>query len=231
MTMPETEGTGAPEPERSSSWREAGTLILAVVLLMIPAYHGSPRFVPMQWQLFWWMGLNVVCLLGVPVLVIRFAWREKPADYGLALGDARVWLRYLAVFGAVMVVVTVAASRLPSLQQFYPRYPWARNSVGLLAASEAGWLAYFLAWEFFFRGFLLFTMLRRFTPALAIAMQTVPFVLMHFPKPEIEAAASVVAGVALGIMAYRGRSMVGTWLLHWGCAALLDVLVVAWPGR
>ncbi|MCX7598060.1 MAG: CPBP family intramembrane metalloprotease, partial [Armatimonadetes bacterium] len=75
----------------------------------------------------------------------------------------------------------------------------------------------------------LFTMLRRYPPALAIAAQTLPFVLMHLPKPPVEAFSSVVAGVALGTMAYRGRSMLGTWLLHFSCAALLDFLVIVWP--
>jgi membrane protease YdiL (CAAX protease family) len=211
--------------------REAATLLAAVVLLGIPFYHGSPSFLPMQWRFYWWVGLNFACLFVVPVAIVTLVWRQRLSDYGLGLGDSRVWLKYLAVFGGVMAVVMVAASRLPSLQAFYPRYPWARSSMTALVASEAAWLVYFLAWEFFFRGFLLNAMLRRFTPALAIAIQTVPFVLMHFPKPEVEAAASVVAGVALGIMSWRGRSMVGTWLLHWGCAALLDVLVVCWPLR
>ena len=229
--MDDAKDRTADEQANGKGWRQAGVLIGAVVLLGIPYYHGSPNFLPPEWRFYWWVGLNLVCLLVVPIAVIHFAWREKISDYGLGVGDAKTWLRYLALFGGVMVVVIVAASRLPSLQQFYPRYPWARNSMMALVASEAAWLLYFLAWEFFFRGFLLNSMLKRFPAGVAIAIQTVPFVLMHFPKPEIEAAASVLAGIALGIMAWRGKSMVGTWMLHWGCAALLDVLVVVWPAR
>jgi membrane protease YdiL (CAAX protease family) len=216
---------------RPSPWREPGVLILAVVLLGITYYHGNPAWVDARWRLFYWFGVNVLCLLAVPAAIIHFVWRESLEDYGLGPGRVREWVRFLVIYGAVMVPILVAASRLPSLQAFYPRYPWARQSATDLLLSEAGWLVYFLAWEFFYRGFLLFTMARRFPPAVAVAIQAVPFVLMHLPKPEVEAAASVVAGVALGLMAYRGRSMVGTWLLHFGCAALMDVLVVAWPVR
>ena len=223
----EAESVGAA----ASPWREPAVLLLAVALLAIPYYHGSPGWVPPRWRLFWWFGLSTLCFLVVPVLIIRFVWREPLSRYGLALGDVRTWSRYFLAFAAVVLPAMVVASRFPSIQQYYPRYPWARHSFGALILSELGWLVYFLAWEFFFRGFLLFTLLRRMPPALAIAVQTVPFAMMHFPKPEAEAFASIIAGVALGWMAYRGRSMVGTWLLHFLCAGLVDVLVVVWPLR
>ncbi|HRU38794.1 MAG TPA: MATE family efflux transporter, partial [Candidatus Goldiibacteriota bacterium] len=55
------------------------------------------------------------------------------AAYGLALGNWRVWGRWLLVFLAFMVPVLMISSRMPSLQVFYPRYPWARESMTALA--------------------------------------------------------------------------------------------------
>ncbi len=219
----------ATRPQTGDALRETLVLLLSVLLLAMVYYHGAPRFVPPRLQFFWWVGLNLTLLLLLPVLVIRFVWGESVSAYGLALGDWRVWGRWLLVFLAFMVPVLMISSRMPSLQVFYPRYPWARESMTALAVSSAGWFLYFLAWEFFFRGFLLNVFLRRHPPAVAIALQTVPFVMMHFSKPEVEALASIVAGVALGCMAYRGRSMVGAWLLHWCCAFLLDIFVIFWP--
>lgn len=215
----------------ASPWREAAVLLLSLPLLAIPYYHGSPSFVAPEYQFFWWVGLNAVCLLGVPVLVVALVWREPLEEWGLGLGRPAIWGRYAVGLWAVMLPVLVWASRMPSLQAYYPRYAWARTSTGAFLASAAAWLVYFLAWEFFFRGFLLFALLRRHPPVVAIAVQTVPFVLMHLPKPEVEALASIVAGVVLGWMAYRGRSVVGCWLLHWACAVMLDLLIVMWPGR
>lgn len=220
------------QPGASSlSVREAGVLLLAVFLLGLTYYHGAPACVAPRLQFFFWVGLNLLLLLAVPLALIRLCWREPLSRYGLAVGDVRVWSRWLLAFLAVMVPVILIASRMPSLQAFYPRYTWARESALAFSASSAAWVLYFLAWEFFFRGFLLNVFLRRYSPAVAIAIQTVPFAMMHFPKPEVEALASIVAGVALGCMAYRGRSMLGPWLLHWFCAFLLDVLVIAWPVR
>ena len=226
----------AQRDERSSKvspspWRGPAVLVLSVGLLAIPYYHGSPGFVLPKLRLFWWFALSVVCFLIVPAAIIRWIWREPLSRYGLGLGDVKTWGRYFVAYAAVTIPALVVASRFASIQQYYPRYPWARDSLWALVVSEIGWLVYFLAWEFFFRGFLLFTLLRQVPPAMAIAVQTVPFVMMHFPKPEAEAFASIVAGVALGWMAYRGRSMIGTWLLHFICAGLVDVLVVLWPAR
>lgn len=223
----ESERSVSAAPISAPALRESSGLLLATVLLTVVYYHGEIRQLGPRWELFGWFGVNFVLLFVVPALVIRLGWRQRLRDYGLGWGRAQVWGRYLLLFGAVMVPVTLLASRLPSLHHYYPRYPYAGESALWFLASAGGWLVYFFAWEFFFRGFLLNLLAPRYG-GIAIAVQTVPFVLMHLPKPETETFAAIIAGVALGIMAYRGRSMIGTWLLHWGVAVLMDVLVVVW---
>ena len=220
------------QPDRPASpsapaWRETGGLLLATALLAVVWYHGQIRQLGPRWELFGWFGVTFLALFVVPALVITLVWKQRLSDYGVGLGKPAIWGRYLVLFAAVMVPVIVLASRLPALHDFYPRYPYARESVGWFLASSGGWLVYFFAWEFFFRGFMLNLLAPRYG-GIAIVVQTIPFVLMHFPKPQAEALAAIVAGVALGIMAYRGKSMVGTWLLHWGVALLMDLLVVVW---
>jgi membrane protease YdiL (CAAX protease family) len=225
--MPFTDPLDQSTPPPTPAWRETGGLLLAAALLAVVYYHGEIHRLGPRWELFGWFGVNFVVLFGVPALVIRLIWRQPLSDYGLGRGKPEVWGKYLLAFGAVMVPVIVLASRVPSLHNYYPRYPFARESAWWFLAAAGGWLVYFFAWEFFFRGFLLNLLAPRYG-GIAIAVQTVPFVLMHLPKPETEAFAAIIAGVALGIMAYRGKSMLGTWLLHWGVAVLMDVMVVVW---
>lgn len=209
--------------------QEATALVLAVAMLTVVHYHGSLGLpASSRWQLFAWFGVNFVCLFLVPAVLVTAVWRRSLADFGVQLGNWRWWLKPALVFLAVMVPVIVLASRWPSFQGYYPRYVWARGDMRAFLLSEAGWLVYFFAWEFFFRGFLLFVLTPRFG-WLAIFVQMIPFVMAHFPKPEAEAASAIIAGVALGTMAYYGRSFFGTWLLHWTVAALMDAMVVLWP--
>lgn len=230
---------GAPEPAPpTASGRripaltlEAFALVWCAVGLALVYFRGMPRGMFPTPALFFWFGANFVVLFCVPALVIRFAYRRPLREFGLQRGDARLWGRYLAAFLLVMVPVVAIISRTPEFQAFYPRCEEARSSLLWAAASAGGWLVYFFAWEWFFRGFLLFSLAPRLGPTLAILIQMIPFAMMHFPKPEAEAWSSLIAGVALGIMAWRGRSFIGTWLLHWAVAQMIDLSVILWPMR
>ena len=71
-----------------------------------------------------------------------------------------------------------------------------------------------IGWEFSFRGFILFAYARRFGPD-ALWLQAVPFALAHIGKPEIETLSTIFGGFAFGWLAYRTRSFVYPFLLHW----------------
>jgi membrane protease YdiL (CAAX protease family) len=224
-----------PEPEApppswlpACDWKAAVILTLGVALLTIVHYHPDPLNLDGRYRLFSWQGLNFLLLFLVPVLTIKFVFRERMSDYGLRLGEWRVWGKWLLLFLVVFIPVAAIASRLPEFAQYYPRYRMMLLNHWLIFASMGGWLVYFCAWEFFFRGFMLFGLGKRIG-ALAIFVQMIPFVMAHFPKPELESWAAIIAGVALGLMAWRSKSFVGPWLLHWLAATAMDVFVVFWP--
>ncbi len=206
-------------------------LVVSVAMLIIVYYHQG-RFVGLPEKAvrarLGWFALNFICLFMVPTLLLRLVLRRSVADVGWRPGDLRLQARYFLLFGAVTIPVILIASRFGDFQGYYGRYAWLRDDIRWLIAFEVGWLVYFFAWEFFFRGFLLFTLGERFG-AVAIALQTVPFVLMHFAKPEMESVAAIIAGIALGWWAWRSRSFVGPWLLHWVCSATMMLSVMFWP--
>jgi membrane protease YdiL (CAAX protease family) len=203
--------------------------ISGVVLLLLVSYHREAALklglVSAQWHLLGWVVVNVVCLLLVPIALIKLLTKERLADYGLTLGEWRVWLRHAAVYLAVALPVIAIASRSAAFRDYYPMFEPARHRPLLLIPWEFAYGAYFFAWEFFFRGYLLQGLRQRFGPA-AIVIQMVPFVMMHFGKLEAEAIGSILAGLLLGVTAYRTRSTVGCWLIHWICAATMDVLAL-----
>lgn len=205
--------------------------LLSAALLVIVFYHrGNFAWLPepaLRARL-GWFGLNLLCLFVVPALFARLVLRRCLAELGLRLGDWRLSLRFAALYGGITIPLILLASRWGDFQAYYGQYLWGRADIPLLVVAELGWLVYFFAWEFFFRGFLLFTLGERFG-SVAIAMQTVPFVMMHFTKPEAESFAAIIAGVALGWWAWRTRSFVGPWLLHWLCSATMILSVLFWP--
>jgi membrane protease YdiL (CAAX protease family) len=156
----------------------------------------------------------------VPVAIVLLVWRENPRRYGLRLGDWRLGLPIVLGGVAVMAVVIWFAGRQPDFQAYYANSQGDRPMWRLIV--DAG--VDLFAWEFFFRGWLLWGFGRKYGTD-AIWLQVIPFALMHVWKPEIEQLSTVVGGAFFGLLAWRTRSFLWGWLLHWFMMAW--VLMVA----
>ncbi|HEX7490581.1 MAG TPA: CPBP family intramembrane glutamic endopeptidase [Candidatus Limnocylindrales bacterium] len=156
----------------------------------------------------------------IPVAIIVLVWRENPKRYGLRLGDWRLGLAAVAVGVAVMAAVIWFAGRQPDFQAYYANSHDGRPMWRLIV--DAG--VDLFAWEFFFRGWLLWAFGRKYGTD-AIWLQVIPFALMHLWKPEVEQLSTVIGGAIFGLIAWRTRSFVWGWLLHWFMMAW--VLMVA----
>lgn len=217
-----------PARDQEPASREAVILTLAAILLTVVHYRGRQPWLGPRYELYGWFASSIALLLVVPLLTIRFALRGRPAEFGLSLGRPGVWGRDLALAAAVLVPLAALASRLPALHPHYLPYRDALADRWLLVPITLGWGAYFFAWEFFFRGFLLMGLRPRFGRA-AIFVQLVPFAMAHFGKPEMEAYASIPGGLCLAWIAWRGESFIWAWLLHWIVATTVNLCVVLWP--
>ena len=119
-----------------------------------------------------------------------------------------------------MAVVIWFLGRFPEFRSYYTGTIGGRPSWRLVI--DAG--IDMFAWEFFFRGWLLSSLGRKFG-AEAVWLQIVPFALMHLGKPELEQISTLIGGAFFGLLAWRTKSFVYGWLLHWFMLAW--VLMVA----
>jgi membrane protease YdiL (CAAX protease family) len=176
----------------------------------------------------WWVGGLAVLWIIVPFTIGRTQ-GLTPAAMGLGLkGALRKWPIYLLLLALVSPAV-VWASMQPSFTQTYPflrpeavpRWTWL-----VLVCYWAVYAVQFFAVEFFFRGWLLFSLERRFGAA-AIAIMIVPYCMIHYHKPLPEALGAIVAGIVLGWMALRTRSIWGGFCVHVVVALGMDALSLA----
>lgn len=170
----------------------------------------------------WGAGL-IVTYVVVPACLVRFAFRQSLTDYGAKLrGLSSGWWVYGLMF-LFMLPFLLAVSQTESFQHTYPFYR--------LRAGEPLWPR-FLAWEliyalqffsleFFFRGFLLHGLRRRFG-AYAIFAMMVPYCMIHFGKPVLETCGAIGAGVILGFMSLKTRSIWLGAVLHVSVAWTMD---------
>ena len=60
----------------------------------------------------------------------------------------------------------------------------------------------------------------------AIWSMVVPYCMIHYGKPYLEASSAIIAGVVLGSLAMRTRSIYAGFLVHATVAVLMDVLAL-----
>jgi len=153
-------------------------------------------------------------MFGVPALVSRFGLGRPLRDSGLELGDIHRGLRMVAVLLPFALLTAYLAAKDPSIRAAYPLAKGAVSRLGLFILVEACYLIFYLGWEFFFRGFMLFGLQRHYGSLVAILIQVIPSTLVHIGKPYSENLAAIAAGFILGYVAIRTRSIFYPMLLH-----------------
>jgi membrane protease YdiL (CAAX protease family) len=213
------------EIDRSVRWLNAlGLSTLADRLAVVRDARTLGAFV-------WWAFGTFFFFFIVPALLVRLAFGERLADYGFKLRGAFTDGWVYAVMLAVMVPLVLVVSNSPEFQQTYPFY---RPERGALCPTfwcwEALYALQFVGLEFFFRGFLVHGLKHRFG-AYSILVMTVPYCMLHFMKPMPEALGSIVAGLVLGFMSLRTRSIALGAVIHVSVALSMDLASLWRQGR
>ncbi len=166
-------------------------------------------------------------LLGLaPLLGARWLCGLRPAQVGLGAGDRRAGLIWMAAGVPVAAALGRLAAADPAMRAVYPLDPDLAPGTGALARHAALLLVYYVAWETLFRGVLLLGLRRRLGPRAANALQTALSVTAHFARPPLETLASAPAGLALGAVSLRARSIWPAVVIHWVAGLTMDACIV-----
>lgn len=175
----------------------------------------------------WWSFNRVAGYTLFPMLVWKIVFpKDSLLDMGLRVRG--LW-KHAWIYGLCLLVVLPAVyivSRSPEFSNYYPFYKHASRSWFDLLCWEVMYFAQFFALEVFFRGFWL-SGLRTTMGSGAIFAMAVPYCMIHYGKPYLEAAGAVVAGIALGSLAMRTRSIYSGFLVHVTVALSMDLLALS----
>jgi membrane protease YdiL (CAAX protease family) len=176
---------------------ETVILASATLFLILDKYHpiGS------EW-------VSTFLYFGVfPVLIILAVLRKNPLGFGLGAGSPRIWGFYVIVICLAAAAILYASSFSTALQSYYLDeefnfFTYLLTNIMILSASE-----------FLYRGYLLFGLKEKFREG-SILLQMVPFALLHLNKPELETISTIITGILLGYVAYRGKSFWPAFIIH-----------------
>lgn len=177
------------------------------------------------WGFAWWSGWRVLGYVVIPMVVILCLRGERLRDYHISFRGFFKHLWIYALMFACFLPVVVYVSTTGAFRHTYPFYRLANRSQFDLWSWEALYAAQFISLEFFFRGFLL-QGLRKVMGANAIFVMIVPYCMIHYGKPLPETLGAILAGLLLGTLAMRTRSIWGGVLIHIGVATTMDVLAM-----
>ncbi len=176
------------------------------------------------------IGVAFSLLFLLPLAWILVKGKLNLAGCGLQLGDWRFGLKALALGMALLAVPLWINAGSPAFQAEYPLVRMAGDSWRLFLLWQLCYAVYYVAWEFFFRGFWQLGLSARLGVAGAMALQTSASTLMHIGKPEGETMAAIAAGVAFGLLAWRTRSVLYVFLLHWYVGMMTDLFCILRAG-
>jgi len=164
----------------------------------------------------------VLYYLLIPLFIVGVIFGEPAADYGFRTGDWRQGLKAAVVVILIAIPVLYGAAHTEAMTRYYAGA--ARQDPPLIIARAAIEL---FGWEFLFRGFLLFGLLRVLGP-IAVVLQAVPFALAHLGKPEIETLSTIFGGTLFGWIAWRSRSFLYAFLVHWFILSFVTLVAQGW---
>lgn len=236
-------GAGAGHLDR----RVPVTFVLGALSLLLINYYGSHDFYDstiqpllqryadghpgtldmgeyrdLYWRIYW--GLSRYAGYLLPLAVWPFVFKESPLDLGLRFRGFRehAWIYLLCL--AIVIPTLVVVSHTPDFSRYYPMYPDAGRSWLDFWVWEIVYIGQFLTLEVFFRGFWLRG--ARTLGVGAIFSMVVPYVMIHFPKPYLEACGAIVAGTVLGSLSMKTGSIWAGFLVHSTVAILMDLLAL-----
>ena len=168
----------------------------------------------------------ILFLVAIPTIAAAFV-RVSPRDIGLRLkGTGRDAWTYFLLF-IVFFPVIYQVSLTEDFQATYPFYRTdPRQPLGTdFLIFEVIYCLQFFAIEYFFRGFIVLGLKPKLGMASVLVMLA-PYCMIHYYKPMPEALGAIGAGVVLGLLAWRTRTVIYGWFLHYAVALSMDLLAL-----
>ena len=159
--------------------------------------------------------LGFVAFGVVPAIVLfaflPYSWEE----WGVAAKFPAETFYWILGLSPVLTLMTYSSTRKPESLAMYPEIRKPEWDMTIFILSALGWMIYLLAYEWMFRGYLLFGCVRAFGVWPAIIINTCIYSLVHVPKGQTEAIGAIPLGILLCIITIRTETIIVAVVAHW----------------
>jgi membrane protease YdiL (CAAX protease family) len=227
-----------------ADWKLYVVLVAAPLLLSIYYYFGYGSTIPpanfaykvfsnfatmpdgeVYARIYQFVSFFILCLI-IPSLFQKFVIKKSFKEIGFGFGDTKFGLKLLLFVPLIMIILYFGTDS-PDVKSEYPLAKLLHTRHDLIFMYEICYvLFYYVAWEFFFRGFILFNLKDKMGGFNAILIQTISSCLIHLGKPGAETIGAIAIGILFGIFALRSRSIWYVFLLHIVMGLSTDLYII-----
>ena len=177
--------------------------------------------------------ITLILFFFLPILIIKNVFHERPRDYGWQVGDRKAgWL--VLTWGVPLVLVLAwLSSKDLAFRHQYPLFisrlddfPLQGQNITVFILYEFTYIFYYIGWEFFFRGFVLFGLKDSIGVVGALVLQAAISTMLHASKPLPELITAFPGGIIFGLVALRCRSLRSVIFAHWLLGFSLDLFIL-----
>jgi membrane protease YdiL (CAAX protease family) len=179
------------------------------------------------YSLEYWVIIIFVFYFLIPALIVKFVFKDKLRNYGITGGKFYKDYKIYLIMLLIMIPLVWLFSKTDGFQDRYPFYK-IQPDESLWPKFWAWEFLYFIQFfcvEFFFRGFLVHGLKKRFG-FYSILIMTIPYCMIHFGKPMPETIAAIIAGIVLGTLSLKSRSIWMGVFIHYSVAILMDIFAL-----
>jgi membrane protease YdiL (CAAX protease family) len=158
--------------------------------------------------------LSGVFFFGIiSLLLIVYFLGQYPYSYGCEKPVTGTYI-WTILLSAIIIPVNYFNAKSKSNLEQYPMVKDPEWSSSLLVLSAVSWTAYLLAYEFLFRGFLLFSSIPVIGIWPAIILNAGVYSVVHIPKGKKEALGAIPFGIIISLLAVKTGSFWIAFFVH-----------------
>lgn len=199
---------------------------LALAAMVLHLYPGSaaffqrrlPEAMPgreQRWQAVLYHHVATLVIFGLPLALMGWLGISKGGGRLFLPGDWQTGLLWTAIACAVATSPTWMQRRDPAFTAEYPLAMAAFDNRKRFTVFTVSYLAYYIGWEAFFRGFIGFGLIGLgYSAFLALMVQTALSTIIHIGKPRMELIGAIPGGLFMGVLAYATQSLLWPILFH-----------------
>jgi membrane protease YdiL (CAAX protease family) len=162
----------------------------------------------------------------LPALFYAILFHGHPTEFGISIRHILINWKWLLIIPVFLVLINSLLARSSGLMQQYPQMRISNWTSGRFMLSAIGWTAYLLAYEYLFRGLLLFSSYEAFGTWPAIAINVAIYSAVHIPKGMGETLGAIPFGILACVLTLSTGTILIPVIAHISLAVSMEYFTI-----